>query len=354
MITMATKSDMTALPFDPFALTWLRGAARAVDWFRARVDQTGRLDAATHDLGSYYKWPLLLCSLGRFALAQTVLQTIVDEFMTDKGDFRTGDDKSRDPLYGLIADSYTNTWPIVAARVLERSDIARPALECLRARRIERTGGYLTGFADQHTDRRQDIVTIAGCGNAFLAWGELEEALAAGECLIRVLEMQKGPANPFYLYLDGDGKLLTQLDIPERLTCIRIDQPDQVYVYLGMAAVFLARLFAVTGARRFLVGAQGYFAVNQACGEAVYCGTGSCKTGWAAATLFRLTGREEYRYSTRRAAAAVLAEQLENGSWQSPDRSATLNCDATGELGYHLVQYCTELAAYEGGRDAAD
>ena len=45
-------------------------------------------------------------------------------------------------------------------------------------------------------------------------------------CLIRVLEMQKGPANPFYLYLDGDGKLLTQLDIPERLTCIRIDQPD--------------------------------------------------------------------------------------------------------------------------------
>ena len=336
---------MTPLPFDPLCQSWLRGATRAADWFAARADEAGRLDGELRDLGSCYKWPLFLCSLGRMDLAQTVLQTIVDDFMTNQGDFRSGADKSGDPLYGLIADSYTNTWPIVAARVLDRPDIGRPALECLRARRVARTGGFLTGFLDQHTDRRQDIVTIAGCGNAFLAWEELTEAVAAGDCLIRVLEMQKGPANPFHLYIDGDGKRLTQLDIPEELAFIRLDQPEQVYVYLGMAAVFLARLFAVTGARRFLEGAQGYFAVNQSCGEAVYGGTGCCKTGWAAATLFRLTGRAEYRYSARRAAAEVLKAQREDGSWQEKDRSAVNNSDATGELGYHLVQYCMELAA---------
>ena len=340
---------MTPLPFDPFSQSWLRAAARVVDWFEARVDEAGRLKGELHDLGSYYKWPLFLSTLGRFELAQTVLQTIVDDFMTDQGDFRSGTDKSSDPLYGLISDSYTNTWPIVAARVLERPDIARPALECLRARQVETTGGFLTGIADQHADRRQDIVTIAGCGNAFLAWGELAEAVAAGQCLIRVLEMQEGPANPFHLYIDGDGKLLTPLDIPEKLAFIRLDQPEQVYVYLGMAAVFMARLFAVTGEQRFLAGAQGYFAVNQACGEVVYRGTGCCKTGWAAATLFRLTGQQEYRHSAQRAAAELLAVQEEDGSWQVPNGSAMLNCDATGELGYHLVQYCMELAARQEG-----
>jgi len=34
-----------------------------------------------------------------------------------------------------------------------------------------------------------------------------------------------------------------------------------------------------------------------------------------------------------------------DGSWQESDASALLNCDATGELAYHLAQYCTELAA---------
>ena len=336
---------MTQLPYDPVTQSWLRRAARAADWFEARLDDRGRLPGELHDLGSYYKWPLFLCTLGRFARAQAVFQTIVDDFMTGEGDFRTGEEKSADSLYGLIADSYTNTWPIAAARVLGRPDVAQPALACLRQRRVDATGGFLTGFPGQHADQRQDIVTIAGCGNAFLAWEELDDATAAGDCLIDVVEMQQDAADLFHLYIDGEGRLSSALDIPEQLTSIRLDQPDQVYVYLGMAAVFLARLFAATGERRFLDGAETYFAVNRACGE-VYRGTGCCKTGWAAATLYRLTGVEEYRQCAQRAAIEVLAGQREDGSWPSRTGSTILGCDATGELAYHLVQYCIELAAY--------
>jgi len=338
----------TPLSFDAATQRWIHSAARAADWLEARLDDTGRLRAPRHDLGSYYKWPLFLWTLGRFALARKLFDRIVDGFMTPDGDFRAGEEKSADPIYGLIADSYTNTWPIVAARVLEQPDVARPALECLRRRRVRETGGFLTGRPGQHADGRQDIVSIAGCGNAFLAWGELEEAETAGDCLRRVLEMQKGPADPFYLYIDGRGQLLTELDIPERLYRIRLDQPDQVYVYLGMAAVFLARLYMVTGKAPFLDGAREYFAVNQACGEAVYRGYGCCKTGWAAAALYRITGREEYRESVRRAAAEILAVQGPEGDWQAAGGSDILGCDVTGEMGYHLTQYCLELSGYGG------
>ena len=48
--------------------------------------------------------------------------------------------------------------------------------------------------------------------------------------------------------------------------------------------------------------------------------------------------------SVRRAAAEILRLQGAAGDWNSPERSAALNCDVTGELGYHLTQYCLELA----------
>ena len=336
---------MNPLPFDADSQAWIRHAARAADWFSAQLDPSGRLDESRHDLGAYYKWPLFLSALGRSDLARTIFQVIVDDFMTPAGDFRTSAEKSADPLYGQIADSYTNTWPIVAARVFDRPDIGRPALECLLQRHVPATGGFLTGPTGAHSEERQDIVTIAGCGNAFLAWDELEPARSAGDTLIHVLDLQDTIPARFYLYIDGQGRLLPELDLPEQLIFIQLDKPEQRYVYLGMAAVFLARLFLVSGEERFLDGARRYFAINQACGPAVYQGTGCCKTGWAAAVLARITGREEYVQSVHRASAAVMAEQGEEGTWTAPGRSAMLCCDATGELGYHLVQYCLELAA---------
>lgn len=334
---------MSSLPFDASSQPWLRAAARAADWFGAQLAAAGRLPPALHDLGSYYKWPLCLHALGRLAQAQSVFETAVAHFMTPEGDFRSGPAKSAEPLYGLIADSYTNTWLIAAARVFDRPEVGQPALECLRRRQVPATGGFLTGRPGEHPDQRQDIVTIAGCGNAFLSWEELEEATAAGDCLLRALEAQAPDAGVFYFYIDGAGQLLRSLDLPARLLAIHLEEPGQAYVYLGMAAVFLARLSLVTGQPRFLEGARGYFAINQACGPQVYQGFGCCKTGWAAAVLWRLTGETLYRQSVQQAAAAILAVQREDGSWDST--SPILGCDVTGEMGYHLTHYCLELSS---------
>jgi len=339
---------MNHLPYDAPTQPWLRAAARGADWLEAHLDGSGRLPGKLHDLGSYYKWPLALAGLGRLSLARHVFDLIVSEFLTDEGDFRTGEAKSGDPIYALIADTYTNTWPVVAARVLQREDVGRAGLACLRDRRVAETGGYLTGYSGQHGDGRQDIVTIAGCGNAMLAWDAVTEATVAGDCLLRILAEQVGPANPFYLYTDADGRLLTERDIPERLSRIHLDRPDQAYVYLGMSSIFLSRLYLVTGESRFLAGAQGYFAVNEACGDRVYRGTGCCKTGRAAAALYRLTGERRYRLAVERAADQLLAAQAAEGNWPSPEHSDVLNCDGSGELVYHLTQYCLELGSYEG------
>jgi len=336
---------MSLLPYDGTPQPWLRAAARGAAWFEARLGADDRLPGRLHDLGSYYKWPLALASLGRLGLARRVLDVLAADFMTVDGDFRTGASKSADPIYGRIADTYTNTWPVVAARVLGLDSVGHAGLACLRRRRVEATGGYLTGEPGQHDDGRQDIVTIAGCGNALLAWGAVAEAAAAGDCLLRVLAEQAGPADPFCLYLDGDGRLLAELDLPERLYRIHLQRPDQAYVYLGMAAIFLARLGLVTGQARYRAGAEGYFAVTEACGDRVFRGTGCCKTGWAAAGLYHLTGDGRYRPAVAAAAAQLLAAQGPAGNWVKPDRSDVLDCDSTGEMVYHLTQYCLELGS---------
>jgi hypothetical protein len=337
------------LPYDSPAQSWLHAAARAVDWLEAHLDQHDRLPGDLHDLGAYYKWPLFLWSIGRFSLAKRMLETVVTGFMSADGDFRTGVAKSADPLFGRIADSYTNTWPLVAARAMGRREIGEAGLACLRSRQVSRTGGFLTGTPGQHADRRQDIVTVAGCGNAFLAWGDQATAKQAGDCLLRILELQRDRTGPFRFYLDGDGRLLRDLEITRTLQELHADEPGQAYVYPGMAAVFLARLFAVTDEARYLAGSREYFAVTEACGDRVYQGIGCCKTGWAAATLYRLTGEEKFRHSTRRAAAEITSIQRPEGNWATPDRTAALNCDVTGEMGYHLTQYALELAG-GGGR----
>ena len=94
-----------------------------------RETDLSRLPKALHDLGSYYKWPLALATLGRMELARQLFDTLIDSFLRTDGDFRTAAYKSGDPLYGQIADTYTNTWPIVAARVLERPEVGEASLE---------------------------------------------------------------------------------------------------------------------------------------------------------------------------------------------------------------------------------
>ena len=102
------------LPYDTTTQAWLRAAARGAAWFARRRQADGRLPEPLHDLGSYYKWPLALISLGRVDEAGDVLDMVLDDFADAEGDLRSGAQKSSDPIYGRIADSYTNTWPIAA------------------------------------------------------------------------------------------------------------------------------------------------------------------------------------------------------------------------------------------------
>lgn len=338
-------ADMTpALPYESPAQSWLQAAARAADWFAAQLGPGGRLPPGLHDLGSYYKWPLFLHALGRAELARAVYHRCLADFLTPEGDFRNGPAKSADPIYSLIADSYTNTWLIAAARLFGQLEVGRLTLDCLRLRQVAHTGGFLTGRPGDHPDQRQDIVTIAGCGNAFLAWGELAESVQAGDCLLRVLAAQQD-AEDFYFYLDGEGRPLRDLDLPPRLLVLQPALPGQAYVYPGMTALFLARLYLVSGEDRFLEGAQRYFGLQERCGEAVYQGFGCCKTGWCAAVLARITGEARYRRSVHRAAASILAVQGPAGDWPVAGGSPILSCDVTGEMGYHLTHYALELAA---------
>lgn len=332
-----------ALPYASPAQSWLQAAARAADWFAAQLAPGGRLPPGLHDLGSYYKWPLFLHALGRGELARALFERCIADFFTVEGDFRTGEAKSADPIYGLIADSYTNTWLIAAARLFDRPEVGHPALDCLRRRQVARTGGFLTGRPGDHPDQRQDIVTIAGCGNAFLAWDELREATQAGDCLLRLLAAQQDVPE-FYFYIDGEGRPLRGLDLPPRLLVLQPALPGQAYVYPGMTALFLARLYLVTGEERFLAGARRYFTLQERCGEAVYQGFGCCKTGWCAALLARITGEEGYRRSVHRAADSILAVQGAAGDWPVEGGSPILSCDVTGEMGYHLTHYALELA----------
>jgi uncharacterized protein YyaL (SSP411 family) len=99
--------------------------------------------------------------------------------------------------------------------------------------------------------------------------------------------------------------------------------------YLGLPAIFLARMHMASGETEWLESAMDYFAFGEQCAPEAIVAMDSSALAWAASALYGITRRRRYYDFAERLVQAWLDSQRPDGTWRSQgavkDDAATLN-----------------------------
>ena len=181
----------------------LAAAARGTAWLLDQQTAAGswrQLEAEVFD--AYYKGGWALAVSGQPAAAHRLLTHVQRTFLTPEGDF----EPRAALLHTDIARLYASSYVILAAQKLDRYEIAAPAARYLLSQQAPDHGGFYSGKTAAGGRGRSDSMSTAMSGVALLAAGQTERAARAGDCLLRMVEMQPA-TDRFFTTLDAAGRL---------------------------------------------------------------------------------------------------------------------------------------------------
>ena len=232
-------------------------AQRGVAWLLDQQTAAGswrQLEAEVFD--AYYKGGWALAVSGQPAAAHRLLTHVQRAFLTADGRL----EPRAALLHTDIARLYASSYAILAAQKLDRYEIAAPAVRYLLSQQDPDHGGFYSGKTPAGGKRRSDSMSTAMSGVALLAAGQTERAALAGDCLLRMVEMQPAP-DRFFTTLDETGRL--QVAFPPEAAVWRVveaGQTGQRWFAVGLPFAFAVLLHA--GDRRAAVQAAGRRAVR--------------------------------------------------------------------------------------------
>ena len=216
------------------------------------------------------------------------------------------------PLHVDIARLYSSSYIVLAAQKLDRYEIVAPAMRYLLSQQDHRHGGFYSCKTPEGGRGRSDSMSTAMCGVALLAAGRTEQAVQAGDCLIRMAEMQPA-AERFFTTLDEAGHL--QVAFPPEVAVWRVveaGQPGQRWFAVGLPFAFTLLLHQATGEPRFEQLADALFSF-QSRGLEPWDVPSSGKAGWGSSMLYRITGETRYRDVALRVAQQIMGYQTPGG-----------------------------------------
>ena len=230
----------------------LAAAQRGLAWLLDQQTTAGnwrQLEAEVLD--AYYKGGWALAVSGQLAAAHRLLTHVQRDFLTAEGDF----EPHAALLHTDVARLYSSAYVVLAAQKLDRYEITAPAVRYLLSQQDPDHGGFYSGKTPADGKRRSDSMSTAMSGVALLAAGQTERAALAGDCLLRMVEMQPA-AERFFTTLDEAGRL--QVDFPpdSRGLARRGGRTDRAAVVRRGPAVRLRRA-AAPGDRRAAFQASG-------------------------------------------------------------------------------------------------
>lgn len=329
----------------------LASARRGADWLLDQQTPAGnwrQLETEVYD--AYYKGAWSLASAGHLDAAHRLLTHVRRAFLRPDGDL----DPRLGPLHTVIARHYASAYAVVGAHKADRYEIAAPALRFLLSQQDPDHGGFYSVAARGGERVRADSMSTAMCGVACLAAGQTAAAVRAGDCLIRMVEMQPDPEERFYTTLDPEGRLLT--DFAPEVAEWRVVQargPAQRWFAVGLPFAFAVLLSRATGERRYAELADWLFAF-QARGAEPWDVPSSGKAGWACSILYRDTGDPRYRAIALRVAGQIMGYQTEAGYFRlgpapapaaEPAAFAPFIYDVTAEFVLWLTLIATNILA---------
>jgi hypothetical protein len=336
----------------------LASARRGTDWLLDQQTTAGnwrQLESEVYD--AYYKGSWSLASAGHLDAAHRLLTHLQRTFLTPDGDLepRLG------PLHTVIARHYSSAYAVLGAQKIDRYEIAAPALRFLLSQQDAGHGGFYSIRAQQGERVRSDSMSTSMAGVACLAAGQTAAAVLAGDCLIRMVEMQPAPDERFYTTLDEQGRLITEF-APE-MTEWRVVQAAELkqrWFAVGLPFAFAVLLREATGEERFSRLAEWLFAF-QSRGVDPWDVPSSGKAGWACSMLFRQTGERRYRDIALRVAQQIIGYQTPAGYFllapapsgaSEPTTFAPFVYDVTAEFALWLTLIANNVLARDDRQPA--
>jgi len=300
---------------------------RARSWLKKKEEQTAQIK----DLCSHYKAPYLYAVVGDRERARHYADFIVGFYLQADGDFRT----SRDfkgwkhlPCSPANRYIYSNGWLIAGLQKIGAYGAARKGLDFVRRFQHPELGGFcsrydLAGASVDHS--RLDTSSTASAGMALLACGQIEEAVRAGEFVVRVIESNPEPSHYFYSSWSTASGLMTDVFGEEdqnalsgrKQYCLSADAAasGELVWLMGKPVAFLCRLYDATGERRYLHAAEQLFSFFSRLDDTKWSNPASCKVMWSGGDLYRQTGDGAVLKVVERLLRYFIDSQYEAGFW---------------------------------------
>lgn len=344
----------------------LKVAKKSAQWLVSRQGEKGNyignekpdengIYPDTHDVGCYYKSIYFLRSVGEAAAAARAFNYVIQNFMTEDGDFyNTPESRTSGSYTPNFCQLYPNMWLMRGAVMMDWHKLYRKIISFLIKYRDPKTGGF---YATVNPATKVIDSNATGLGAlCCLLGGEPDCAIQSGEMVLRMIKEQP-ETDKFYLrWKDGSGYQTDLSDVPDKQKKFyRIDakEPGQAYWCWAWPMNGLVGLYEYTGQERFLKGAIEIYDFLASCHENAFAFTTAGKGGWGSALLYRITGDKRYLKTALSQMNWIMNAQHKDGYMLGPgvknfyEQPLRTTYDFTADFCTWLVGTSIELAARE-------
>jgi len=348
--------------------TQLKCYKETVDRAAGRARDSWHLIEREKDLQGHYKGPYLWAAVGDMEMAGRHRRIIRERFLQEDGDFRSSPHtKGFFEFPCTVANQYlySNGWIISGMQKLGAYEVAQKGLEFMLRLQDPSTGGFYSSFdpdkkeADRHL---LDSSSTSSAGMACLYCGRIAEARRAGDFVLQLLGLQPEPEKYFFSCMKPDGTLYTDVFGSEdqwnpdsrKQKCLsaEADGMNELTWLIGKPTKFLTRLYTATGEVKYLEGAKKAFFFFHRLQEKAWTNYASCKTMWAGAELYRITGEAVFAETAMRILDFICETQTESGAWvhslwysREEDQTFCWTADITYEFGAEISDVICDLCS---------
>ena len=308
------------------ARSYREAVEKGLDYLVGQTNPDGSVNPTEKGSFAYYKLPWALVQGGRCEEAARIVRRIVDDTMTEEGDFYT----EKRSKFHLDYYTYENAWIVLAAHLLSFFDIAEKGWRFIERFQDPETGGFCSKkpYAPG-ANHVEDPLSTAWVCNVALHLGKLATAEKGAAFIQMLWDTQPDIGESFYYYWRPDGGLVLERPPEEpddRYFRINVAEPDSWCYILGAQVSFLAKLTLVTGQQEHLRLAQRVREFAMRCHEDLFQTDSAGKFCYGNTFLYHATGDEEYLRVAERCADYLANDQQPEGYWMrggKPTASST-------------------------------
>jgi hypothetical protein len=323
---------------------------------------------AEPDIQAHYKAPYFWACVGDMKMAGMHKKHITEKFLRADGDFRSSEDEKGFFVFSCTVHNqyiYPNGWLTSGFQKLQAYEITRKSLEFMLRFQDPSHGGFYFAFdpkTKQIDKRLMDSSSTSSAGMALLMCGRIQEAKRAGDFILKLFEAQPEFDKYYYSCMAPDGKLHTDVfgidnqwhPNSRKQKCLSTleDGHNELTWLIGKPTKFLARLYSATGEKKYLEGAKQAFFFFHKLNKNAWTNYASCKTMWAGAELYRITGEKVFAETATLILDFYCDTQAPSGSWvhtlwykDESEQAFTWTADITFEYGGEISDVILDLCS---------